>query len=491
MSDIDIIWQPNAGSQVKAITCPVFEVLMHGNRGGGKTDWLLMDYAQHVGQGYGEAWRGIIFRQTYKQLQDVIAKSRKWFHKIWPHAQYNTSEHYWHWPTGEHLYFRQFMRDDDYWNYHGHEYPFIGWEELCNWHSLSGYKRMISCSRSPHADMPRKLRATTNPYGPGHNVVKFRFKLPLFTDIIIKDAKDEEGNEEPYRIAIKSMLSENRALDTDPDYRKRILAAARNKEERKAWDEGDWNIVAGGMFDDVWDPKHHVIKPFNIPPTWRVDRSFDWGSSAPYSVGWWAESDGSDVTLRNGNSISTVRGDLFRINEIYGWNGKPNEGTNLIAQEIAELIVKKEIDMGYRRTHDFCRVKAGPADTQIWINENGSCIADDFAAKVRVEGYKKLYKGVSWSRADKSPGTRKTGWQAVRTRLRNGIRKKKKPREKPGLFIFDNCEQFIRTVPVLSRDDKDLDDIANGLEDHIGDETRYRIREISKRAKSGTTTGHY
>ena len=51
------------------------------------------------------------------------------------------------------------------------------------------------------------------------------------------------------------------------------------------------------------------------------------------------------------------------------------------------------------------------------------------------------------------------------------------PREDPGLFIFKGrCEQFKRTVPVLPRDEKDLDDVDTDAEDHISDEARYVIR---------------
>ena len=70
----------------------------------------------------------------------------------------------------------------------------------------------------------------------------------------------------------------------------------------RAWLFGDWDITAGGMFDDLWDASVHVVQPFEIPGTWYLDRSFDWGSSKPYSVGWWAESDGSDIKLADGTT---------------------------------------------------------------------------------------------------------------------------------------------------------------------------------------------
>ncbi len=163
----NVIWRPMPGSQEAFLAShPIFEVLFEGTRGGGKTDCLLMSFGMHVGKGFGSGWKGILFRQTYKQLTDVITKTKKWFPQIWPDAKFNHSEHVWTWPSGEQLLLRQFQKADDYWNYHGHEYPWIGWEELCNWATDEGYKRMMSCCRSSTKGMPRMVRATTNPYGP-------------------------------------------------------------------------------------------------------------------------------------------------------------------------------------------------------------------------------------------------------------------------------------------------------------------------------------
>ena len=58
------------------------------------------------------------------------------------------------------------------------------------------------------------------------------------------------------------------------------------------------------------------LKPFEIPKTWTKDRSFDWGSSKPYSVGFWAESDGTNVVMTDGTTRSFPRVTLFRIAEI-------------------------------------------------------------------------------------------------------------------------------------------------------------------------------
>jgi len=47
--------------------------------------------------------------------------------------------------------------------------------------------------------------------------------------------------------------------------------------------------------------------------------------------------------------------------------------------------------------------------------------------------------------------------------------------EHPGIFIFDTCTDWIRTVPVLPRSEKDPEDVDTEAEDHAYDETRYRL----------------
>lgn len=489
----DVVWKPMPGSQEAFLASKsIFEVLFSGTRGGGKTDCLLMSFCMEVGKGHGPSWKGILFRQTYKQLTDVITKTKKWIPQIWPEARFNHSDSKWVFPGGEELLLRQFMKVDDYWNYHGHEYPWIGWEELCNWPTDEGYRRMFSCCRSSKQGMPRMIRATTNPYGPGHNWVKHRWGLPMKFMKVQRDLVDDEGRKEPPRLAINSHIRENLALlAADPDYVDRIAASARNQAEKKAWLEGSWDIVAGGMFDDVWDPKYNVVPSFIIPTTWKIDRSFDWGSSAPFSVGWWAQSDGSDVILPNGNYRSTVRGDLFRIQEWYGWTGKPNEGLRALATDISAGIVEREIRWGLRRRYDnWCRVRPGVADSAIFTAENGNCIAVDMKVRVRMDdGYS--YPGVQWIPADKRPGSRITGWDQMRRMMKAAWPGPMGPREKPGLFIFGHCHQFIRTIPVLPRDEKDPDDVNTDAEDHVADEVRYRVRHVGNAGSVGSVSGSY
>jgi hypothetical protein len=305
---------------------------------------------------------------------------------------------------------------------------------------------------------------------------------------VIRDAVDADGNQEPMRVAIHSSIHENRILlDADPDYIMRLRASARNKAELRAWLEGAWDIVAGGMFDDVYEAKYHVLAPFKVPASWRVDRSFDWGSSRPFSVGWWAESDGTDAILADGSVLRTVRGDLFRIHEWYGCSAREaNRGLNMLAGDIAEGVKAREVALRSRNMI-IGRVRPGPADSSIWDEENGPSIYSDFVSK-----------GVLWEKADKSSGSRKQGWEQTRKKLLAVLPPWERPtaepgakpfrwqREEPGLFIFRTCTSWIDTVPTLPRDDKDLDDVDTDAEDHIGDETRYRVRAVRKGVSQGS-----
>jgi hypothetical protein len=335
---------------------------------------------------------------------------------------------------------------------------------------------MFSCNRSanPRAAERVRVRATANAYGVGHNWVKLRFRLPIapgrIIGDVIKDAVDRQGKPAPWRVAVRGYLRENLVmLHADPNYEQRLRSSARNESQLKAWVEDDWNVVAGGMFDDVWNPARHIVPDFpldQIPKGWYVDRSYDHGQSKPFSVGWWAESNGEPFTW-NGRTHGQKRGDVYRVAEWYGWNGRPNEGLHLTAAGIAQGIVEREKRWGIHG-----RVNAGPADTQIFdVSELRDALEPARSVATDMEKH-----GVRWIHADKGPGSRKQGWQQLRTAMKNALDPQ---REEPGVFVLERCsEGFIRTIPVLPRDDKDLDDVDSDAEDHVGDEVRYRLRAV-------------
>jgi hypothetical protein len=152
--------------------------------------------------------------------------------------------------------------------------------------------------------------------------------------------------------------------------------------------------------------------------------------------------------------------------------------------DIAKGIIERELTM---KIHDRC--KAGPADASIFKTENGICYVKELMQSIYVKGKKRRLNFVS---SNSAPGTRKLGWGLMRERFlaANPGPDHRGPREFPGLFCLERCDQFRRTVPVLPRDmDKDPDDVDSSVEDHIGDESRYMVVFSGWKTKSGRVGG--
>ncbi len=89
--------EPQVGPQSLALETRrfVYELLFGGARGGGKTVFLLMDYAVDVLE-YGKEWQGILFRRSYPRLDQIVRLSKEMFPAIDPGAEYRTGEATWH-----------------------------------------------------------------------------------------------------------------------------------------------------------------------------------------------------------------------------------------------------------------------------------------------------------------------------------------------------------------------------------------------------------
>lgn len=465
-------WLPLPGAQRIFLECPIHEVLLHGNRGGAKSEALLMSFAQEVGKGWGANWRGILFRRTFGDLEDIVKKAEAIYTKMFPGFRFlrSKSEYAAVWPTGEKLLFRNLASEEDYAEYHGHEYPWLGFEELTQWESDTAYLMMQSCSRSSTPGMPLMIRATTNPSGPGHRWVKKRFNLPGGSNRIIKEISAGVTME---RIAIQAYLDENFILLTNtPKYKAQIKQAAKSPALAKAWLDGSWDITSGGLIDESWDATVHIIPNFNcmrIPKSWLINRSYDHGQSKPFSVLWWAESSGEPLVLPDGRKIGTVRGDLVLIGEWYGRGKEENTGLRMAASAIALGIFDREDDLGIRH-----RCTIGPADTEIWSKDSRG------TQRAPIDDMEE--KGLYWDKADKSPGSRKRGWQLLRSMLEASFSHDDGTRDMPGLFVCQRCTHWLDLVPPMPSDKDDPDELPETYEDHCPDSTRYRLTYVAQKA---------
>jgi hypothetical protein len=489
-----VVWEPIPGtSQELALDSRAHHTLYTGTRGPGKSDTQLMRFRRRVGIGYGEFWRGVIFDREYKHLDDLVSKSKRWFYRFNDGAEFKESakDYKWVWPTGEELLFRQFKTKEDYQNYHGQEYPFIGWNELTKYPTSEPYEMMMSCNRSsftPEKDSPRDAKgkisklmppiplevfATTNSTGPGHGWTKRRFiDIAPYGQIVKREhtvfnpRTQKEETIIRTQVAIFGSYKENIYLD--PAYIAGLMEMCeKNPALRKAWLEGDWNVVAGGAFDDVWDDSIHVIPMCTVPPSWYIDRTFDWGSSHPFSVGWWAEANGEEMKFPDGRIFCPPAGTLIQIGEWYGTREiGTNKGLKLPAGEIAEGIRKQEI----------AYMAAGHMPSQPWPGPADNQIRDVRESDVDTIEKKMSDKGICWTQSDKSPGSRKIGLELTRERLINA-----KKKEGKAIYFMDNCRATIAILPILPRDEEKEDDIDTEAEDHPWDMIRYRVLKGNNR----------
>ena len=178
-----------------------------------------MKYAIHVGQGWRDNWRGIIFRRTYPELAEVVQRSHLLFRRFYPSARFVESGRdgmHWRFPQGETLKFRYALRRSDIEGYLGHQFTFIGWEELTTWADDSIYEPMLSCCRSACEGIPLHVVSNTNPWGPGHGWVRARFvdPAPARTTLKFKYASPIDGQPITLsRVRIHGRMREKRLED--------------------------------------------------------------------------------------------------------------------------------------------------------------------------------------------------------------------------------------------------------------------------------------
>lgn len=470
-----VVWEAQP-RQAALIACPVFECLFGGARGGGKTDGMLGDFISHADL-YGENTIGLMVRRERTQLVETIERSKTIYSLLgW---KFHEQEKMWRAPNGGRLRFAYLERDSDADAYQGHSYTRVYVEEIGTFPSEKPILKLMATLRSG-AGVPCGFRATGNPGGPGHHWVKSRyidsapqgwkvttqaFKNPWTQETVTRD-----------RVFIPSKVQDNKYLGSDYIANLQMTGSANLV---RAWLEGDWSVIEGAFFPE-WSNEKHVIPPFVIPSHWLRFRSMDWGSAAPFSVGWWAvvgddyviderlgigqmplEQRQDHVASENGNGTSKnlahlgagqrllPRGSLIQYREWYGASA-PNVGLKLPAEDVADEILRKEREDG--------AITYGVLDPSAFASDGGPSIGERMARR-----------GVRFRAADNKRVAQRGalgGWDQVRARLKgNG--------ERPMIYFFSTCTEVIRTLPALQHDSDKPEDLDTNSEDHAGDSTRY------------------
>lgn len=425
------------------------EALYGGAAGGGKSEALVLEALRQVAV---PTYRALILRKTYPELSELVDKAHRYYPAAVPGAQWSEARHEWRFPSGAKIYFGAMQHPNDRFKYQGRAYDYIAFDELTHF-TQDEYMYLLSRNRASGSGTRVYMRASANPGGIGHGWVKARFLTPappmqtIWEPVSLRLPDGTVQETRRSRVFVPSTVFDNQILlQNDPAYAARL--AALPEADKRALLYGDWDAFAGQVFCE-WrsdaahyaDRRHtHVIDPFPVPRHWRIVRGFDFGYSRPFSVGWWAVSP---------DNI------LYRIRELYGCTGTPNQGLRWEPARIAREIRAVERDDPNIKGHTV----RGVADPSIFDQSRGESVAEMMERE-----------GIFFDPADNA---RIAGKMQLHHRLAfdaNGV---------PGLYVFHTCNHFIRTVPALVYDSANVEDVNTAMEDHIYDETRYVAMEFS------------
>lgn len=412
--------RPQEGPQTEFLRRLEDECLYGGAKGGGKSYALILESLRQVRK---PGYRALILRRTYPRLQEIIDRSKDIFPKLG--GSYSGTDHTWTFKTSgldAKIRFGHCQNKGDERNYNGHEYAFIGFDQLEEFLE-SQYTFICAQNRSSTEGMRCYIRATANPGSIGHAWVKKRFidnREPFKTYrqyFEINGIKVSRSSS-----FIPATVFDNKILlKNNPNYL--AILSSLPERERKALLDGRWDVFAGQYFSE-FDTTKHVVKPFTPPDDWRRFIAGDYGFSAPSAVGWFAIS---------------PDGDCYMYRELYE--------TGMTYPVLAQNILKRTFGQPY----DYCAF-----DPSIW-NKSGQT-GESGAEMMTNEG---LY-------LQKGDNDRINGWGRLRDYLvgKDG---------QPHIFFTENCVNTIRTLPSLVHDDSRVEDVNSDGDDHCADMIRYAV----------------
>lgn len=386
-----------------------------GARGGGKS-WAMRRKAVLLALNYPDL-NILILRRTLPELRVNIVEPL--IKELYGFAEYNVTERVFRFPNGSKIRMGFCDSEADVYQYQGHEYDVICLEEATHF-TETQMQFLTTCNRSVRTDFTPRMYYTCNPGGVGHAWVK-----RLFID------REYRSGEKPENYAfIPARVYDNVALmDSDPDYVHTLEALP--EDQRRAYLDGDWDVVEGQFFKE-WRKEKHVIEPFNIPSHWRCFRSMDWGYNDPCCVLWFA--------------VSPDRR-IFVFDEYY----QDQRLVNDVAHTIREKTGTRKIDY-----------TVGSPD--MWQHRGMTNMTrKGFSGESIAESL--ILSGVPVMPADNS---RMVGWQRVREFLGDA------PDGKPWLQVFSNCRNLIKYMPQMQYDPNDHEDALDG-DDHAPEALRYGL----------------
>lgn len=454
--------------QARALQCPAQEILFGGAAGGGKSHLLrgaLIAYCMAV-----PGLQCYLFRRTYPDLvrnhltgpgafpemlaplirkkQVVIVKGEVRF------------------PNGSKIHLRHLQNYQDVFSYQGAEFHVLAFDEATHFLKeeytyLRGRCRLGGLKIDPGCqwNFPRILMGS-NPGNIGHVWVKGGFVD--FGPYVIHRASREEGG--MLRCFIPSRIEDNPTLmENDPDYMERLEGLG-DPALVRALKEGDWDVVAGAMFGDVWSRDRHVIDPFPIPQDWDLWVGADDGFADPCCFHWITQDPNTET--------------YYVIDEWHHSGKYPNQVAEGVKETQAEIVRAPRMHGGE------CELDRGSVEGLM----DSAAFAETGQAEIS-RGDQMRRMGLMIDPVDKWPGSKKDRAQNLHRLLAVN---KKDPKGRPGILFFrGKCPELVKAIPTLPRDPKKPDQVANVAWDHPFDSLtyglQYKIHRVTRKKVRGVS----
>lgn len=423
--EAEIIFQPNAGPQTEFLASSELQVLYGGAAGGGKSYAMLADPLRQMGNKHAKA---LLIRRTMPELRELIDKSHELYPKAYPGAKFKQMTNTWTFPSGAKLEFGFCEKDSDVYRYQGQAYTWIGFDELTQWPTAFCWNYLFSRLRDASGTgIDVAMRATANPGGVGGHWVKEMFIDPAPANETFGTPVHLTNGDIQYvtRRFIPALLKDNPYL-SNGQYE--LTLASLPPVLRQQLLEGNWDVIEGAAFPE-FDPKIHIIAPFEIPAHWERIKGIDYGYASE-SACIWAAVDPEDGTL-------IIYRELYR--------------KGLTGSELGAIIREMELP--------DVRSVPGVLDTAAWSQAGGGY-------KGPTVGEVLVQMGHKLRRADKN---RKAGKVQVHERLA------KSHSGRPKMQIFSTCPNMARELQSLPAAKNDPEDVDTHAQDHAYDALRYLI----------------
>ena len=405
--------------QTKFHTSTAFETLYGGAAGGGKTTAVVAEAITFALQ-WPKA-RIYMFRRTIPELKQSIVP------EIYKQAgayidsggmKEHSQDRRFTFKNGSIIQLAYLENAADMYKYQSAEMHLLLIDELTHF-TQDEYEYLKTRIRST-GEHPLKVMCATNPGNIGHGWVKAYFIDIAPPEIIYSDKARNtrqfipaRGDDHPIEAFRKSYSKQLESL-SDPDLKRALLL-------------GDWDIFSGQVFTE-WERDKHVVSPFPIPKHWNKWFAYDWGYNT-YAAGLWFARDPQSTRI-------------YVYREFY-----PHAmAASVQADTINQLTGEEQVFTKW-------------ADPSLW-KQNGSAETGESVA-ILFQKAGLIFQPANNDRAN--------GMNAVHEALAM------LPDGTPGLQVFSNCVNTIRTLPSLPYDPNKPEDVDTRAEDHLYDCLRYGL----------------